>query len=140
MHSPNIRLPQVNMEKILIVCGPTATGKTALALSLAKKFNGELISADSKQVYKGLDIGTGKDLPPGVKIWGYDLVGPKENFSVAAYIRFAKKIIKVNNKTLRIDRIPLKKLKNILNIKRDTKCRESLKSMTKKTKQKLVIE
>ncbi len=51
------------MEKLLIICGPTATGKTKLALQLAKKFNGELISADSRQVYKGLDVLTGKDLP-----------------------------------------------------------------------------
>ncbi|MFZ5932935.1 MAG: tRNA (adenosine(37)-N6)-dimethylallyltransferase MiaA [Patescibacteria group bacterium] len=90
-------------RRLLIICGPTATGKTALALSLAKKFNGELISADSKQVYKGLDIGTGKDLPSqakkegyyayrGIKIWGYDLVGPQENFSVSTYIRFAEKV------------------------------------------------
>jgi tRNA dimethylallyltransferase len=76
------------MDKILVICGPTATGKTALAIKLAKKFNGEIVSADSRQVYKGLDIGTGKDLPKetklqyyglkeldimrdGVKIWGY---------------------------------------------------------------------
>ena len=51
------------MKKILVICGPTATGKTALALSLAKKFNGEVLSADSRQVYIGMDIGTGKDLP-----------------------------------------------------------------------------
>ena len=48
------------MKKILIICGPTATGKTALALKLAKQWNGELISADSRQVYKGLDALTGK--------------------------------------------------------------------------------
>jgi tRNA A37 N6-isopentenylltransferase MiaA len=47
------------MGKLLIICGPTATGKTLLAIKLAKKFNGELISADSRQVYKGMDIGTG---------------------------------------------------------------------------------
>ena len=93
------------MQKLLIVCGPTATGKTALALSLAKKFKGELISADSKQVYKGLDIGTGKDISAqtkrkgyykfqGIKTWGYDLVGPKENFSVSHYIQFARKVVK----------------------------------------------
>lgn len=50
------------MNKLLIICGPTATGKTALALTLAKKFNGELVSADSRQVYIGMDIGTGKDV------------------------------------------------------------------------------
>ncbi len=84
---------------------------------MAKKFNGEIISADSRQVYKGMDIGTGKDLPvnskfhlsnpkleignsklgyyliQGIKLWGYDLVNPKEEFSVANYLLFVKKII-----------------------------------------------
>ena len=48
--------------KTVIVTGPTATGKTALAVKLARVFNGEIISADSRQVYKGLDLGTGKDI------------------------------------------------------------------------------
>jgi tRNA dimethylallyltransferase len=109
------------MEKLLVICGPTATGKTKLAIALAKKFNGEIVSADSRQVYKGMNIGTGKDLNKnfkfqthsglfisnfklnqyrigyyeveGVKIWGYDLISPKEKFSVADYIKFADKII-----------------------------------------------
>ena len=93
------------MKKLLIVCGPTATGKTALAISLAKRLGGEIISADSRQVYRRMDIGTGKDLPPnakktggyylinGVRVWGYDLVDPKENFSVANYVRFARKTV-----------------------------------------------
>ena len=98
------------MEKLLVICGPTATGKTGLALQLAKKFEGELVSADSRQVYKGMDIGTGKDLPEnskfefrnsklggvyevdGVSIWGYDLVSPTEEFSVGQYIKIAEKI------------------------------------------------
>lgn len=101
------------MNKLLVVCGPTATGKTALAIKLAKKFNGELVSADSRQVYKGMDIGTGKDLPTnekrqrkiknyqigyyfvnGVKIWLYDVVEPKYQFSVADYVRWADLVIK----------------------------------------------
>lgn len=74
---------------MLVIFGPTATGKTDLALSLARKFSGELISADSRQVYKNLDIGTGKVQPSskaekhkgywlvdGVKIHGFDLVEP----------------------------------------------------------------
>lgn len=99
------------MNRLLIICGPTATGKTTLAISLAKKFNGEIISADSRQVYKGLDIGTGKDLPKsakikylwikkygyyevhGVKIWGYDLADPRHGFSVSQYLKFAERII-----------------------------------------------
>lgn len=99
------------MNKILVICGPTATGKTTLAIALAKKFNGEIVSADSRQVYKGMDIGTGKDIPKGaklkkglfskygyydidgVKVWGYDLADPKTDFSVAQYLRIAHKII-----------------------------------------------
>jgi tRNA dimethylallyltransferase len=48
--------------KIIVITGPTATGKTALAVKLARNFNGEIISADSRQVYQGMDLGTGKDL------------------------------------------------------------------------------
>lgn len=77
-------------NKILVICGPTATGKTSLGISLAKKFNGEIISADSRQVYKGMDIGTGKEFSDDVVIWGYDLVDPKEEFSVSQFAKFAK--------------------------------------------------
>ena len=74
------------MIKILIICGPTATGKTALAAKLAQEFKGELISADSRQVYQGMDIVTGKDRPKGVKIHGLDLVKPDEEFSIPAIL------------------------------------------------------
>ncbi len=74
------------MKKLLIICGPTATGKTNLALQLAKEFNGELISADSRQVYCGMDVGTGKDRPKGMKVWGYDVVKPNGEFSVRSRI------------------------------------------------------
>ncbi|PIP24924.1 MAG: hypothetical protein COX34_01570, partial [Candidatus Nealsonbacteria bacterium CG23_combo_of_CG06-09_8_20_14_all_36_12] len=50
-------------KKIIVILGPTASGKSELAIKLAKKFNGEIISADSRQVYKGMDIGTGKVTP-----------------------------------------------------------------------------
>ena len=103
------------MDKVLIVCGPTATGKTSLALHLAEVFDGELISADSRQVYRGMDIGTGKDIPENfefrisnleikdietgyytdfnTRIWGYDLVDPKDEFSVAHYAEFVYPVI-----------------------------------------------
>lgn len=99
------------MNKLLVICGPTSTGKTTLALSLAKKLKGEIVSADSRQVYRGMDIGTGKDLPrgakikkwlfakygyyeiQGIKVWGYDLVEPKREFSVAQYLRIAHRVI-----------------------------------------------
>jgi len=81
------------MNKLLVICGPTATGKTSLGILLAKEFNGEIVSADSRQVYKDMDIGTGKAWGEGVKIWGYDLVSPKEEFSVSKYLKFAQKTI-----------------------------------------------
>ncbi|SRR5258708_7280937 len=85
-------------QKLLVICGPTATGKTRLALDLAKKFDGILISADSRQVYKYMDIGTGKDFK---NILGYDLVNPNEEFSVSNYSRFAREEIKkMQNKNL----------------------------------------
>jgi len=49
-------------KKLVVVCGPTASGKTSLAVAIAKSIGGEIISADSRQVYRGMDIGTGKDL------------------------------------------------------------------------------
>ena len=95
------------MKKALVICGPTATGKTSLGLKLAKKYNGQIISADSRQVYKGMDIGTGKDLPlnakqqkdghyliKGIKVWGYDLINPNQDFSVGHFIKFTKPLIK----------------------------------------------
>ena len=94
------------MRKLLIVCGQTATGKSSLAISLAKKFGGEIVSADSRQIYKGMDIGTGKELPAnskpqkegyyeidGVRVWGYDIADSKKGFSVAQYIKIARTII-----------------------------------------------
>ncbi|HSX48876.1 MAG TPA: tRNA (adenosine(37)-N6)-dimethylallyltransferase MiaA [Candidatus Saccharimonadales bacterium] len=78
------------MDKLLVICGPTATGKTKLALHLAGLFNGEVISSDSRQVYKYMDIGTGKE----GNVLGYDLVLPNEEFSVFHYLQFAEKTIK----------------------------------------------
>ncbi len=100
------------MNRVLVILGSTSTGKTDLALSLAKKFNGELISCDSRQVYVGLDIGTGK-LPDGkvsvqkgngfwildeVKVWMYDVADPKKQYDVSKYISKANKILeKIEN-------------------------------------------
>src|SRR3989344_7963356 len=91
-------------NKLLVICGPTATGKTKLGVFLAKKFNGELVSADSRQVYTGMDIGTGKDRPKGRKIWGYDLASPTEEFSVSAYVKAAKEEI---NDIWRKNKLPI---------------------------------
>ena len=105
---------------LLVICGPTATGKTKLALKLARQFNGELVSADSRQIYIGMNIGTGKDLPPDSKfttylpnhplakssscqigfyainsipLWLYDVVKPNQKFSSFEYAKIAREVI-----------------------------------------------
>lgn len=80
--------------KIFIITGQTATGKTEYALQLAKKINGELINCDSRQIYKGLDIITGKDRPKGIKVWLYDIVDPKKYFSSFDWVQLAISAIK----------------------------------------------
>ncbi|MCX6791948.1 MAG: tRNA (adenosine(37)-N6)-dimethylallyltransferase MiaA [Candidatus Gottesmanbacteria bacterium] len=80
------------MNRLLVICGPTATGKTALAAALAKQFNGELVSADSRQVYRGMDLVTGKDRPD-VPSWLYDVANPDEEFSVSQWVKLARAAI-----------------------------------------------
>ncbi len=82
------------MNKLLIISGPTATGKTDLASKLAKKYNGELVSTDSCQIYKGLDIGTGKDQPDKTPIHLIDLINPDQKFSVAQFQKIGLETIK----------------------------------------------
>lgn len=82
--------------KIVIIMGPTTVGKSSLAVELAKKFNGEIISADSRQVYKGLNIGTGKITKremQGVPHYLLDVANPKRRFTVAEYKKLAEKIL-----------------------------------------------
>ncbi|MBE5749912.1 MAG: tRNA (adenosine(37)-N6)-dimethylallyltransferase MiaA [Clostridiales bacterium] len=84
-------------NKIIIICGPTASGKTALAVECAKLLNTEVISADSMYIYKGLNVGTAKptmDEMQGIKHHLIDVVEPTENFSVSDYKRLAEPIIK----------------------------------------------
>ncbi|MCR4263983.1 MAG: tRNA (adenosine(37)-N6)-dimethylallyltransferase MiaA [Candidatus Roizmanbacteria bacterium] len=106
-------------KPLIVICGPTATGKTEYALKLAKERNGEVVSADSRQVYKYLDIGTGKDLSQGssyedysvklgikeknysvgyysvnnIPLWLYDILKPDQRFSAAEYARIARLVI-----------------------------------------------
>lgn len=107
------------MRKLLVICGPTATGKTSLGVKLAKKFNGEIVSTDSRQVYQGMDIGTGKDLPSSsqfvdrssqlgfenqkikigfriknrVPVWLVDICKPNYIFNVGEYKKLAYLVI-----------------------------------------------
>ena len=81
---------------ILVICGPTASGKTALAAALARRFGGEVVSADSMQVYRGMDIGTAKptqDEMLGVPHHMLDVADPSENYSVARYVADAVPIV-----------------------------------------------
>lgn len=84
------------MNKIIVITGQTATGKTKLALEYAQKINGELINCDSRQIYKYLDIITGKDyqLLSKVKIWLLDVVKPNEHFSSFDFVKLAIPVIK----------------------------------------------
>lgn len=78
--------------------GQTATGKSDLAVKIAKKYNGEIISADSRQVYKGLNIGTGKLTRKemrGVHHWMIDVISPKKTFSVTDWKKMAEERIEV---------------------------------------------
>ena len=82
--------------KILVICGPTASGKTALAVELARRYNGEVVSADSMQIYRRMDIGTAKPTPEemgGVPHHMLDVADPEEDFSVARYVDMAAKCV-----------------------------------------------
>ena len=80
---------------MLAVAGPTATGKTALGVELALRLGGEIISADSMQIYRGLDIGTAKVTPAemrGVPHHGLDILPPEAAFSVADFTAMAGRL------------------------------------------------
>lgn len=81
---------------LVVIVGPTASGKSALAIELAEQFGGEIICADSRTIYKDMDIGTAKpslEDQARVKHWGLDLVEPGEPFSVADFQEYANKKI-----------------------------------------------
>jgi tRNA dimethylallyltransferase len=88
-----------NLPKLLVILGPTSSGKTKLAIEIAHQFNGEIISADSRQVYKGMDIGTGKDLDEygkgreAIKYHLIDVAEPNIGFNVKEYQLQAYKAI-----------------------------------------------
>ena len=84
------------MDKIICIAGPTASGKTALAVAMAKALDGEVVSCDSMQVYKYMDIGTAKptkDEMQGIPHHMLDVAQPQEDFSVSRYCRMAAPIV-----------------------------------------------
>lgn len=87
------------MDKVIAIIGPTASGKTAMAVSLCQKFNGEIVSADSRQVYRGLDLGTGKDLDDFITSEGVvpyhliDVVEPNQDYHLFRYVKEARAAI-----------------------------------------------
>ena len=94
-------------QTILVISGPTASGKTGLAIECAKKFNGEIISCDSMQIYKFLDIGTAKateEEQKQVKHHLIDVIEPNEEFSVQEYVKNAKEVI---NQIASVNKLPI---------------------------------
>lgn len=86
----------MNKPTVIVICGPTASGKTALSIELAKRINGEIVSADSMQIYKDMNIGSAKVTPEemqGIKHYLIDFVSPDQRYSVANYKLDAKQAI-----------------------------------------------
>lgn len=98
---------QIMKPEIIVILGPTATGKSDIAVEIAKKIDGEIISADSRQVYKGMDLGSGKITKNeirGIKHYLLDVISPKTIFSVEKYKNLANKEIE---KILRKGKTPI---------------------------------
>lgn len=95
------------MKNLVILTGPTAVGKTSLSINLAKAINGEIISADSMQVYKGMDIGTAKVTPDemdGIKHYLIDVIEPTEDFHV---VKFKEMVESAINEIYAKGKIPI---------------------------------
>ena len=86
----------MNKPTVIVIGGPTASGKSKLAVELAKRINGEIISADSMQIYKEMNIGTAKvteEEMQGIKHYMLDIINPDERYSVSAYKKMAEECI-----------------------------------------------
>jgi tRNA dimethylallyltransferase len=84
------------MKKIIVICGPTGIGKTSLSIALARRFNGEIIGADSMQIYQYMNIGTAKPSPAELKQARHhmiDFLGPEEEFDAGLYVKTADRVI-----------------------------------------------
>ena len=93
--------------KVLVILGPTGVGKSSLSIDLAMKFNGDIISADSVQIFKEFDIGSAKISPQemmGVKHYGIDIISPNQEFSVFDYVEYTKKSI---NEIVNKNKLPI---------------------------------
>jgi tRNA dimethylallyltransferase len=82
-----------SQKKIIAIVGQTASGKSRLALDLAREFDGELIAADSRTIYKGMNIGTAKSQQDEIAEWGIDLVSPDEKFNAFDFKEYAEQKI-----------------------------------------------
>ncbi len=94
----NVRRPQVTQpqQPLLVVVGPTGSGKSALAIHLARQFGGEIVNCDSLQLYRGFDIGTAKTPPAqrgGIPHHLFDVLTPLESYSAGEYARLARTVI-----------------------------------------------
>ena len=90
--------------KVIVIGGPTASGKTALSIELAKAIDGEIVSADSMQIYQEMDIGTAKpteEEKQNIKHYMLDFISPCERYSVSRYKKESEKCIEEIMKTLR---------------------------------------
>ena len=86
----------MDKPKVIVICGPTASGKTAMSIELAKKINGEIVSSDSMQIYKYMDIGTAKPTQEemqGIQHYLLDFVEPNQRYSVAEFKKDAENAI-----------------------------------------------
>ncbi len=92
----NISKTSNNFDRVIVILGPTGSGKTGVGIKIAKEIGGEIISADSRTIYKGMDIGTAKpslEEQDGVPHFGFDLVEPGERFTVADWKVYAEQKI-----------------------------------------------
>ena len=95
------------MKKLLVVVGPTASGKTSLSIELAKKYNGEIVSADSMQIYRGMKIATAKpdeEEMSDIKHYLIDFLDPDQSYSVGKYVEDAKSAVE---EILSKDKLPI---------------------------------
>lgn len=102
-----LEMPEQKKRKVIVILGPTASGKSALAVNLAKKIKGEVISADSRQVYRVLNLGTGKITKSEMRDVRHhllDVANPWKQFSVALYKKLAEKAL---GDILRRGKIPI---------------------------------